>query len=87
MQLPTEGITATRPTIKDADSRQNVQVLTGEGWSIKRWDLTETLPWAHTPNYHPLTKEDLALQLSNNLENNAVPSSHLLKLILNYLNE
>jgi hypothetical protein len=87
VQLPTEGITATRPTIKDADSQQNVQVLTGEGWGIKRWELTKTLPWAHTPNYRPPTKEDLALQLSNNLENNATPSSHLLKLILNYLNE
>jgi hypothetical protein len=87
MQLPTEGITATRPTIKDADSRENVQVLTGEGWGIKRWDLTGKLPWAHTPNYRPLTKKDLALQLSNNLEKDAAPSSHLLKLILNYLNE
>lgn len=85
MRLPTAGITDTRPTIEDADGLQNVQVLTSGGWALKRWDCTDSLPWVHTPKYKLLTKEDLALQLSNNLKTHAAPSNHLLKLTLNYL--
>jgi hypothetical protein len=65
-QLWPEPITDRPPTEGDADSFEDVQVLTSANrWKVAHWSSAQTIPWLHTPRWQPrppsLQEQALAL--------------------------